>query len=984
MRRFLFCFIFLMFHGAIFAFECKPVRLIKGTMNKGILTVQYLFPEGTTITNDFSTKGERYLYYVIFASNNGSETYGSRYNTDILESKLEYSDVTRHKGQQSIPVIVGNNPSKISPKATLNGDFVLKHGFTGSSSPSPFDSISYNITEEIRAYKYICVAIVTCYWDAPQPGSAKLYQNSKIQKFELNKNPPSILMNDIKISDSNLLGEKYYTKKDSVQLTITDKYKKYIVNDTSVNSNSPVTLSEGVNIIKVKVVDYLFNESNILSFNIVKDKTGPNVTLKFGSDYEINNGIYESPTGFKIIGIVEDSIKDADRIEYNWIVLDFMSKQKIDKSYYTVNGNEFNITQPGKYSVQLESKDFVGNSGKSKTVTLEIKRVKPVVKKISLTPIVEKSNITKIEVAWESDTEDKYISYEKSKLYYRVKNGVGDENGSSASLSITSRKNLFIDLNKLDLNRNKRNTIEVWVELISPYGVSSDKKLETFVIPAKLRIENIDTREENENIYVSINLSNTQQELSDYEEIYISRLPDEKYISSNLQGDFYKEKLEDISVNGIKTDILPVSSACGHQYITYGVTGKIKGIEEVEGQNSKSIMLPNTKGFIEYDIKDSEGTEITLNTQDTVNLQNNLVVNKDGKVSLNIRGFDYDLDEWNLSLYKVIDFSGVVCKKLEFNQRLLENKKVENIGLLLDYGNNSYVFEWQEKNKQGDTETVYSSPFTLEMTENPLNKNGYLIKIANTQGINTEYVRTRPGEELIFETSSGDVVAWSFGDGSKETGARVFHRYHQNENQQTDNFVYRLEVESNNIKLADFNVRVEDTQQGALLENEVWRGKHFIYGTVIVPEGIKLEVKKSEIEETEIFLENSNYAENPASLYVRGMINVKECKKITVNNGIFKKTGIFIENNSENIINNTSISGLERGIVVKDGGNLLLKDVSIDSCEIGIHNFGILKLIDSNIENNYEYGLKDEYGASLLQDENNTIKNNVINHYLIK
>lgn len=979
MRRFLFCFIFLMFHGAIFAIAPCKNMFMEIDENKGSVNVIYQSPDGINFKQD----GWDYLYYVVFASNNGSETYDSRSNTDILESKLEYSDVTRYDGQQSIPEIV-KNTGKLSAKKANNRDVILKQGFTGSYGSNFLGRLEISLPEIIKSYAYVGVAIITCEWSTGYY-YVSFSQSAIVKKCKINKNPPSISMKDISISDYKLHGGKYYTKKNAVEITINGNYKKYIINNTSMNSKSTVILSYGENTINVKVVDYLFNESNNLSFNIVKDTIGPNVTVVVApSDYEINNGIYESPTEFTIQGTVKDSILNADPIKYNWIVLDFDSQQKISVSDYKVNGDIFTIQKPGKYSVQLESNDFLGNLGKSKPVILQINRVKPVVKNIFLTPIVENLNLTKIEVSWDSETEDKNISYSNSNMYFRIKNEEDETNGNYSKVPLKTRNNLFIDLENLDLNRNKRNTIEVWVELISPYGVSSDKKLETFVIPAKLRIENIDTREENENIYVSINLSNTQQELEDYEEIYISRLPDEKHISANLQGDFYKEKLEDISVNGIKTDILPVSSACGHQYITYGVTGKIKGIEEVEGQNSKSIMLPNTKGFIEYDIKDSEGTEITLNTQDTVNLQNNLVVNKDGKVSLNIRGFDYDLDEWNLSLYKVIDFSGVVCKKLEFNQRLLENKKVENIGLLLDYGNNSYVFEWQEKNKQGDTETVYSSPFTLEMTENPLNKNGYLIKIANTLGINTEYVRTRPGEELIFETSSGDVVAWSFGDGSKETGARVFHRYHQNENQQTDNFVYRLEVESNNIKLADFNVRVEDTQQGALLENEVWRGKHFIYGTVIVPEGIKLEVKKSEIEETEIFLENSNYAENPASLYVRGMINVKECKKITVNNGIFKKTGIFIENNSENIINNTSISGLERGIVVKAGGNLLLKDVSIDSCEIGIHNFGILKLIDSNIENNYEYGLKDEYGASLLQDENNTIKNNVINHYLIK
>lgn len=270
------------------------------------------------------------------------------------------------------------------------------------------------------------------------------------------------------------------------------------------------------------------------------------------------------------------------------------------------------------------------------------------------------------------------------------------------------------------------------------------------------------------------------------------------------------------------------------------------------------------------------------------------------------------------------------------------------------------------------------------MSENSLNKNGYLVKISNAMGVNTDYVKTRPGEELIFETESGEAVDWYFGDGSMESGAKVVHKYHQNENQQTSSFVYKLEVQANNNKLTDLSIRLEDTQQGDLLENEVWRGEHFIYGTVIVPEGIKLEVQKSEIEETTILLENSNYEENPASLRVHGTINIEGCKKITLNNGVPKKTGIFIESDSENVISKTSVSGLERGIIVKDGCNLLVKGTLIDSCEIGIHNFGLLRLIESTIENNYEYGIKDEYGASLLQDENNKIENNAFDHYLIK
>lgn len=988
MRKFLYCLMFLLCPVGIFAAGCKPVEFINMTMNKGTLKVQYQFPSDTTITNKFNKNEEKYLYYVVFASNNGNLNYGNNSSSKILESNLQYGDVTivNMKTQDSIPVVVKKNPGKVYPKSTSNGDVVLKHGFTGSSSPGDSGSISYTITQKIK-YKYIGVAIVTCAWSASN-GSVSFEQNSKVSKMELNKNPPSISMKDITISDSVAKGGKYYTSKNSVQIKLNSgQYKQFVVNNKTVNGSNVMeysSLQEGENKVELKVVDYLFNESNVLSFSIVKDTTGPDVKINFESDYELNNSVYESPNGFKLKGIVEDRLLNAELIVYNWTVLDFETKQKINEGDYSVKGNEFIIQQPGKYIVHLESKDYLGNIGKSEAFVLEIKRVKPVVKNITLVPVFEKQNITKIEVVWESDTEDNQISYEKSKVHYRVKNETDDEGGSYSELPIGSRDKLFIDLNNLDLNRNKRNLIEVGVELASPYGISSDEKKEVILIPAKLKIETLDSFEENKEIHVSIKLSNTEEELADYEEIYISRLPHDKYVSENLGEEFYKEKLEDTSVNGIKTDVLPVSLACGHQYINYGVTGKIKGIKELETQNTRSVMLPNTKGYIEYEIKDSEGSVITLNTPEGFSNQNNLTVNKDGKIYMNIKGFDYDGDEWALSLYRLINLSGIVCKKLEVKKNLLENKEVENIGLLLDFGNNSYVFEWQEKNKQGDTEIISSVPFSLEMSENPLNKNGYLVKISNAMGVNTDYVKTRPGEELIFETESGEAVDWYFGDGSMESGAKVVHKYHQNENQQTSSFVYKLEVQANNNKLTDLSIRLEDTQQCALLENEVWRGEHFIYGTVIVPEGIKLEVQKSEIEETTILLENSNYEENPASLRVHGTINIEGCKKITLNNGVPKKTGIFIESDSENVISKTSVSGLERGIIVKDGCNLLVKGTLIDSCEIGIHNFGLLRLIESTIENNYEYGIKDEYGASLLQDENNKIENNAFDHYLIK
>lgn len=988
MRKFLYCLMFLLYPGAVFASGCNPVRFINMTMNKGTIKIQYQFPADTTITNKFNKSEEKYLYYVVFASNNGNQSYGNGLSTDILESKLQYGDVTivNMKTQDPIPVVVKKNPEKLYPKKASNGDVVLKHGFTGSSSPGEFDSISYTISEKIK-YKYIGVAIVTCAW-AASSGYVSFEQNSKVSKIELDKNPPSISMKNITISDSIAKGGKYYTSKNSVQIKVNSgQYKQLVVNNKIVNGSNVMeysSLQEGENKIELKVVDYLFNESNVLSFYIVKDTTGPVVKLNFESDYELNNSVYESPNGFKIKGIVEDRFLNAESIAYNWSVLEFESNQKIKESEYTVKGNEFTIQKPGKYIVHLESKDYLGNIGKSESIVLEIRIVKPVVKNISLTPVIERSSISKIEVDWESDTEDKHISYEKSKVRYRLIKESDEETGTYSEVPIKSRNKLFIDLNSLGLDRNKRNFIEVGVELISPYGISSEEKKEIVLIPAKLKIEKVDCFEENEEIQVSIKLSNTEEELADYEEIYISRLPHDKYVSANLGEEFYKEKLEDTSVTGIKTDILPVSSACGHQYINYGVSGKINGIKEVECQNTKSVMLPNTKGYIEYEIKDSDGAVISLNSSEDFSSQNNLIANKDGKVYLNLKGFDYDGDEWVLSLYKVTSISGIICKKLEFKKNLLENKSVENIGLLLDYGNNSYVFEWQEKNKQGDTEIISTKPFSLEMIENPLNKDGYVIKISNVLGINSEYVKTRPGEELILETESSEAVDWIFGDGFTECGSKVFHKYHQNENQQTNSFVYKLEVQSNNNKLTDFNIRLEDTQQGVLLENEIWRGEHFIYGTLIVPEGIKLEVQKSEIEETKILLENSNCEENPASLYVQGIINIEDCKKITVNNEISRKTGIFIESDSENVINKTYVSGLERGIVVKEDCNLRLEDVSIDSCEIGIHNFGNLKLIDSIIENNYEYGIKDEYGANLLQNENNTLRKNGVDHYFVK
>lgn len=263
MRKFLYCLMFLLCPVGIFASDCKPVRFINMTMNKGTVKIQYQFPDDTTITNKFNKNEEKYLYYVIFASNNGNLNYGNNSSSEILESNLLYGDVTivNMKTQDPIPVVVKKNPGKVYPKSASNGDVVLKHGFTGSSSPGEFDSISYTISQKIK-YKYIGVAIVTCAWSASN-GSVSFEQNSKVSKMELNKNPPSISMKDITISDSVAKGGKYYTSKNSVQIKLNSgQYKQFVVNNKTVNGSNVMeysSLKEGENKIEVKVVDYFFN-----------------------------------------------------------------------------------------------------------------------------------------------------------------------------------------------------------------------------------------------------------------------------------------------------------------------------------------------------------------------------------------------------------------------------------------------------------------------------------------------------------------------------------------------------------------------------------------------------------------------------------------------------------------------------------------------------------------------------------------------------
>lgn len=263
MRKFLYCLMFLLCPVGIFASDCKPVRLINMTMNKGTVKIQYQFPDDTTITNKFNKNEEKYLYYVVFASNNGNLNYGNNSSSKILESNLQYADVTivNMKTQDPIPVVVKKNPEKVYPKSASNGDVVLKHGFTGSSSPGDSGSISYTISQKIK-YKYIGVAIVTCAWSASN-GNVSFEQNSKVSKMELNKNPPSISMKDITISDSVAKGGKYYTSKNSVQIKLNSgQYKQLVVNNKTVNGSNVMeysSLKEGENKIEVKVVDYLFN-----------------------------------------------------------------------------------------------------------------------------------------------------------------------------------------------------------------------------------------------------------------------------------------------------------------------------------------------------------------------------------------------------------------------------------------------------------------------------------------------------------------------------------------------------------------------------------------------------------------------------------------------------------------------------------------------------------------------------------------------------
>lgn len=104
------------------------------------------------------------------------------------------------------------------------------------------------------------------------------------------------------------------------------------------------------------------------------------------------------------------------------------------------------------------------------------------------------------------------------------------------------------------------------------------------------------------------------------------------------------------------------------------------------------------------------------------------------------------------------------------------------------------------------------------------------------------------GEEKITN------VSWDFGDGEQSEDLTMHHAYKQSPNRKgdTSNYVLKIScIQGGVTKTADVNVKIIDTQKGALLGPEVWIGKHIIKNKIQV------------CDTTLTILNNTEYSENP-------------------------------------------------------------------------------------------------------------------------
>ena len=202
-----------------------------------------------------------------------------------------------------------------------------------------------------------------------------------------------------------------------------------------------------------------------------------------------------------------------------------------------------------------------------------------------------------------------------------------------------------------------------------------------------------------------------------------------------------------------------------------------------------------------------------------------------------------------------------------------------------------------------------------------------------------------PGDTFIYE--------WIPGDGSPVlSGANPTHKYIA-----LGEYVLTLTVidkDGGKVTVTSI-VKVGNTTSGELAVDETWSGIHYIYGDVIVPEGIKLTIMPG----TEVIADGKP---GEIQLKVKGVLIAGSGTVFrSVNKTPTGWKGIYVIGQAS--FDGVTVSNAERGLAIS-GSEVTVNQCVFRENHLGIHVINARPLIKNTVfESNAWYGVKEDKGG---------------------
>lgn len=551
--------------------------------------------------------------------------------------------------------------------------------------------------------------------------------------------------------------------------------------------------------------------------------------------------------------------------------------------------------------------------------------------------------------------------------------------------------------------------------------------------------------------------------LDKYQEFFDSTISKEKIKTDWEALEQVQITLNDVSEKTVKIgneeywyfeDKIPVISGLGHKGIVYQPewTWKNQTITE-KGSYTEIEKTANTPGTLKIRLigTNREGTEeryLILNSDGKKIVDESSVdffVPVTGEIGIEFKIEDKDFDDYDvhakgLLLTNFINEETLVEEKQEMEiamegcfssgkilSRMIDGeerrifcteKKLNGWNSFGEakiklYYNKSFnmrvTMEEGYNGKNGNLKDVTKSSIIKLKANNP-DLGGFHLLVGEEAGYNNDGISAQPHQliELGLERNENyselQSIEWDFGDGKKENGNNVTHKYGQNPNRTGNTSEYDMKikcVQDQQVKLATIKVYIVDTQYGALFGNEEWIGEHVVLGKIQIPEGKTLTVKENlndSNNETKVLVIGTPEIERKPSIDVlpRGRLVVQgsENKQIVFSEGkngetfseiedddsekwggiVVKKdamfevkentdvlikhttTGLFLEKDSSANINVLNIEKAS-GVGLINNGTFIANQIVIKDTPIGVETSNGMSLSNLKIVNCSDEGL---------------------------